>query len=155
MLMDAAPDVSMIYIQLRVSGERAPLRRLGLALLEMNICRELLFRGSCVRQKRIFAPDADRVLSCGPGPSEQRPLPVPTSTRADAYPDLPTLAEAGLTGYELTHRSAVLAPAKTPPNSIATLNDAVRKALEDPEVRRCSTSKGGVPSPTSARNCLH
>ena len=78
-----------------------------------------------------------------------RPLAVTTTVRVDAYPGLPTMAEAGLPGYELTQWYAMLAPAKTPPEIIATLNGAIRKALADPEVRRRITSEGGVPSPTS------
>jgi tripartite-type tricarboxylate transporter receptor subunit TctC len=78
-----------------------------------------------------------------------RPLAVTTTTRVDAYPDLPTMAEAGLPGYELTQWYAMLAPAKTSAEVVATLNAAMRKALEDPEVRRRITSEGGVPSPTS------
>lgn len=78
-----------------------------------------------------------------------RPLAVTTTVRVDAYPGLPTMAEAGLPGYELTQWYAMLAPAKTPPQIIATLNGAIRKALADPEVHRRITSEGGVPSPTS------
>ena len=78
-----------------------------------------------------------------------RPLAVTTTTRVDAYPDLPTMAEAGLPGYELTQWYAMLAPAKTSADVVATLNAAMRKALEDSEVRRRITSEGGVPSPTS------
>ena len=78
-----------------------------------------------------------------------RPLAVTTATRVDAYPGLPTMSEAGLPGYELTQWYALLAPAKTPPDVIATLNAAIRKALEDGEVRKRITSEGGVPSPTS------
>jgi tripartite-type tricarboxylate transporter receptor subunit TctC len=78
-----------------------------------------------------------------------RPLAVTTTTRVDAYRDLPTMAEAGLPGYELTQWYAMLAPAKTSAEVVVTLNAAMRKALEDPEVRRRITSEGGVPSPTS------
>jgi tripartite-type tricarboxylate transporter receptor subunit TctC len=78
-----------------------------------------------------------------------RPLAATTSTRVEAYPDLPTMAEAGLPGYELTQWYAMLAPAKTPPEIIGALNAAMRKALDDTEVRRRITSEGGVPSPTS------
>ena len=78
-----------------------------------------------------------------------RPLAVTTLSRVDAYPGLPTMAEAGLPGYELTQWYALLAPAKTPPEIIAVLNGAIRKALDDAEVRKRITSEGGVPSPTS------
>lgn len=83
------------------------------------------------------------------GNGRLRPLAVTTERRIDAYPNLPTMAEAGLPGYELTQWYALLAPAKTPPEIIATLNGAIRKALEDAEVRKRITSEGGAPSPTS------
>ena len=83
-----------------------------------------------------------------------RALAVTTAMRVDAYPNLPTMAEAGLPGYELTQWYALLAPAKTPPDVIAVLNSAIRKALEDAEVRRRITSEGGVPSPTSPEGLM-
>jgi tripartite-type tricarboxylate transporter receptor subunit TctC len=78
-----------------------------------------------------------------------RALGVTTTTRIEAYPELPTMAEAGLPGYELTQWYAMLAPAKTSSEIVAVLNAAMRKALDDGEVRRRITSEGGVPSPTS------
>jgi len=78
-----------------------------------------------------------------------RPLGVTVNRRIEVYPDVPTLAEAGLPGYELTQWYALLAPAKTPPEIIATLNAAMRKALADPDVAKRLTSEGGLPSPTS------
>lgn len=78
-----------------------------------------------------------------------RPLAVTTTTRVDAYPDLPTMGEAGLPGYELTQWYALLAPAKTSAEIVGTLNAAIRKALDDTEVRRRITREGGMPAPTS------
>jgi tripartite-type tricarboxylate transporter receptor subunit TctC len=69
--------------------------------------------------------------------------------RAELYPDLPTMAEAGLPGYEFTQWYAFLAPAKTPPELIAQLNAALRKALEDPEVKKRIAAEGGAATPTS------
>ena len=79
-----------------------------------------------------------------------KPLAVTVNRRIDVYPDLPTLSEAGLTGYELTQWYAMLAPARTPADIIATLNAAMRKALDDAEVKKRITSEGGIPSPTTA-----
>ena len=59
------------------------------------------------------------------------------------------MAEAGIKGYEFTQWYAILAPAKTPPEIITTLNGAVRRTLDDAEVRRRLASEGGLPSPTS------
>lgn len=79
-----------------------------------------------------------------------RPLAVTAAKRLDVYPDVPTMAEAGLPGYELTQWYAMLAPAHTPADIIATLNAAMRNALADTDVIRRLTDEGGVPSPTSA-----
>ena len=78
-----------------------------------------------------------------------KPLAVTVDRRIDVYPDLLTMSEAGVTGYELTQWYAMLAPAKTPPEIVATLNAALRKALDDPEVKKRITSEGGIPSPTT------
>jgi tripartite-type tricarboxylate transporter receptor subunit TctC len=83
------------------------------------------------------------------GNGRLRPLAVTTTTRVEAYPSLPTMAEAGLPGYELTQWYAMLAPAKTPPDVVDILNAGIRKALEDPDVRKRITSEGGMPSPTT------
>ena len=78
-----------------------------------------------------------------------RPLGVTATSRLEVYPDVPTMAEAGLPGYELTQWYAMLAPANTPADIIATLNAAMRKALADPVVIKRLTNEGGIPSPTS------
>ena len=83
-----------------------------------------------------------------------RPLAVTVTSRIEAYPNVPTMAEAGLRGYELTQWYAMLAPAKTPPEIIAILNAAMRKALADPVVRKRITSEGGLPSATSPDELL-
>jgi tripartite-type tricarboxylate transporter receptor subunit TctC len=83
------------------------------------------------------------------GNARLRALAVTTTARIDAYPNLPTMAEAGLPGYELTQWYAMLAPAKTPPEIVDVLNAAIRKALEDPDVRKRITAEGGMPSPTA------
>jgi tripartite-type tricarboxylate transporter receptor subunit TctC len=83
------------------------------------------------------------------GNGRLRPLAVTTAARIEAYPKLPTMAEAGLAGYELTQWYAMLAPAKTTPEVIDVLNAAIRKALDDPDVRKRITTEGGMPSPTT------
>ncbi len=59
---------------------------------------------------------------------------VSSLKRSALAPDLPTLDEAGLKGYELIAWFAAYAPAKTPKPVIDALNAAMRKALADPEV---------------------
>jgi tripartite-type tricarboxylate transporter receptor subunit TctC len=64
-----------------------------------------------------------------------RVLAVGTPQRLADLPDVPTLQEEGVKDFEASTPSALLAPAKTPPEVIRTLNDALNKALADPAVR--------------------
>ena len=63
-----------------------------------------------------------------------RGIAVTTGERAASFPDLPTIAEGGLSGYETYTWNALFAPAKTPPEIVRTLNAAAGKALADPTV---------------------
>lgn len=99
-----------------------------------------------------FASPATTLPFTGNG--RLRPLAVTITKRVEVYPDVPTMAEAALPGYELTQWYALLAPAKTPQDIIAVLNDAMRKALQDPDVRKRIMSEGGIPSPTSPEGLM-
>jgi tripartite-type tricarboxylate transporter receptor subunit TctC len=59
---------------------------------------------------------------------------VPTPQRVRALPDVPTIAETGVPGYEVFSSYGLLAPRGTPPAVIARIAAAVRVALETPEV---------------------
>lgn len=74
-----------------------------------------------------------------------RALAVTTRTRSSALPQLPTLAEAGLPGYELSPWFAVYAPAGTPAPAVARLNQALLEALRKPEVRQRLALIGAEP----------
>jgi tripartite-type tricarboxylate transporter receptor subunit TctC len=76
-------------------------------------------------------------------------LGVTAAKRIDVYPDIPTMAEAGYPGFELTQWYAMVAPAGTPANIIATLNAAIRNALTDPKVIQRLANDGGMPAPTT------
>jgi tripartite-type tricarboxylate transporter receptor subunit TctC len=69
--------------------------------------------------------------------------------RSDIYPDVPTMIEAGLPGYEFTQWYALLAPQKTPPELVSVLNEALRKSLDDAEVKKRIASEGGATTPSS------
>ena len=62
-----------------------------------------------------------------------RALGVTTTTRQRVLPDVPTIAEAGVPGYEFTTWHALVAPRATPPAVIAVLNDRIRTLLRTPE----------------------
>jgi tripartite-type tricarboxylate transporter receptor subunit TctC len=65
-----------------------------------------------------------------------RALATTGAKRTPSLPDLPTIAEAGVPGYEFSSWWGVLAPAGTPAAAIATFNDYVVKATRTPEVRK-------------------
>jgi tripartite-type tricarboxylate transporter receptor subunit TctC len=65
-----------------------------------------------------------------------RPLAVTTSKRTSLLPDVATVAELGLPGFEATTWHGLVAPAGTPRNIIDRLNRATIEALNDPAVRK-------------------
>lgn len=76
-----------------------------------------------------------------------RPLATTGETRHKDFPELPTMAEAGLAGYSAEQRYGMLAPAGTPPRIVLKLNAALREALSTPEVRRMLDIDGAVAQP--------
>jgi tripartite-type tricarboxylate transporter receptor subunit TctC len=82
-------------------------------------------------------------------------LAVLTKERIAAIPDIPTIAEAGVQGCESDTWHALTAPPKTPAAVIAKLNDAVNKAMADPELLQrykalSITPGGGTPAQMGA-----
>ena len=71
-----------------------------------------------------------------------RALGVATAQRSQALPDLPTLAEQGVTGYDVSVFFGVVAPAGTPAPTVAKLNKAFADALATPKVKQLFASQG-------------
>lgn len=65
-----------------------------------------------------------------------RALGVTSAQRSPAAPDTPTIAEAGLPGYEADNWYAVLVPAETPVTVVEKLNSDIRSRIELPEVKQ-------------------
>ena len=74
-----------------------------------------------------------------------RPLAVTTSARSPELPDVPTLAEAGYPGLEMTTWYGVLAPTGTPKDVLARLHDEIMKALKSPDVQKRIANLAGEP----------
>jgi tripartite-type tricarboxylate transporter receptor subunit TctC len=74
-----------------------------------------------------------------------RALGVTTRNRIAPFPDLPTIAEAGVPGYEISTWYGIWAPARTPPNIIARLQQAVATAARNPETRARFDALGAEP----------
>ena len=65
-----------------------------------------------------------------------RPLAVTTLKRFSLMPDLPTVAESGLPGFDATTWHGLVAPAGTPKDAIETLHRAMVEGLKDPETQK-------------------
>ena len=79
-----------------------------------------------------------------------RALAVTGSARLAQLPDVPTLAEAGVKGYESTGWFGVVAPAATPPQVVARLQSEMRAVLTDAEVIAGARAAGVELSPTTS-----
>jgi len=74
-----------------------------------------------------------------------RALAVTTAKRSPELPDVPTLAEAGFPGLEMTTWYGVFAPAATPKDVVARLHAEIMKALQTPEVQKRIAGLAGEP----------
>ena len=72
---------------------------------------------------------------------------VTTKERLAVLPDLPTLDESGLDGFEMTVWHGLYAPAGTPPAIIQALSAALQAAVQDPKVKERFADLGTVPVP--------
>jgi tripartite-type tricarboxylate transporter receptor subunit TctC len=78
-----------------------------------------------------------------------RSLGVSSAKRSEALPDVPTIAEAGVPGYEATTWNGIVAPAGIPRPVLAKLNAALRQALTSPTLRERFAAIGADPSPST------
>jgi tripartite-type tricarboxylate transporter receptor subunit TctC len=92
----------------------------------------------------MFAP----ILSALPhvGSGKLRALAVTDLRRAAVAPELPTMAESGLAGFEFNIWDAILAPAGTPAPVVSALNSEIVKILAMPDVQQRFAAMGVVPA---------
>jgi tripartite-type tricarboxylate transporter receptor subunit TctC len=95
----------------------------------------------------MFCPMASAVGFVRSG--NLRALAVTGAKRSTLFPDLPTVAEAGLPGYAAELHYGIVAPGGTPPPVIAKLNTALNNALADDDVRRRLAADGTETLPGS------
>ena len=74
---------------------------------------------------------------------------VGSPRRSPAAPEVPTVAESGVTGFEFVAWYGLFAPAATPQGIIGQLNVQVVKALSDPDLSQRVASQGAEPSPST------
>jgi tripartite-type tricarboxylate transporter receptor subunit TctC len=71
-----------------------------------------------------------------------RALGVTSAKRTQTLPDVPTIAESGIKGFDVSPWFGVLAPAKTPPATVSRLNQEIVKVLRNPALRERLAREG-------------
>ena len=106
------------------------------------------FRGLGEAMLGLLRYDTQLTVADIPGSIEHirsgklRALAQTGATRMPQLPDLPTLAESGVTGYEAAGFLGIWTRAGAPPQAIATLNREINQALTSPELKSYATNKG-------------
>jgi tripartite-type tricarboxylate transporter receptor subunit TctC len=113
------------------------------------------YRGSGPAINDLVGGQVDVMFDNLPSSIEQakagnlRALAVTSSARSPALPQVPTLAESGLAGFEASSWFALFAPKGTPKAITARLNDEIRKAIATPELSKRFGDLGGETRPMS------
>ncbi len=108
------------------------------------------YRGSSGARTDIIGGQVDMMFDAVTTMAEQaragkvRAIATSGRQRSAVLPDVPTLAEAGLPGYEATIWLGLMAPKGTPPAIVQQLNEAVSKIVSQPEVNQLWTKQGAV-----------
>jgi tripartite-type tricarboxylate transporter receptor subunit TctC len=76
-----------------------------------------------------------------------RPIAITTATRYPGLPDLPTVAESGVPGYEASSWFGVVVPVGTPREIVMRLNTELNRALNLPDMRERFSEQGAIPAP--------
>ena len=71
-----------------------------------------------------------------------RALAISTPQRLSQLPDVPTFTEVGITGFEVTNWYSVMGPKGLPADVVAKIDDAVKKAMNDPAIRASLVAQG-------------
>lgn len=95
--------------------------------------------------------DAVTTMTATAKEGKVRPLGTSGAKRNDLSPDVPTVSEAGVPGYETTIWLGIVAPAKTPPAVVEKLNAEITKVVNRPEVRANWAKQGAVPMTMSVK----
>jgi tripartite-type tricarboxylate transporter receptor subunit TctC len=121
--------------------------RAGLAVVHIP------YRGGAQAMTDLMGGQVDMMIEVMPNAAPQaksgrvKPLAVTTATRVAGWPDVPTIAESGLAGFDVSAWDAIFVPAGTPRPIVNRLNDAIHKALADPELRAQLQSRGAEVAP--------
>jgi tripartite-type tricarboxylate transporter receptor subunit TctC len=101
-------------------------------------------RSSVIGGHVQMAFDAITTMTENVKAGQVRALGTSASKRSSVLPDLPTIAEAGVPGYESTIWLGIMAPAGTPKPVVDKLNAEINKVIGKPEVRAAWDKQGAV-----------
>jgi tripartite-type tricarboxylate transporter receptor subunit TctC len=111
------------------------------------------YRGGAPAMVDLIAGNVDLMIEVMPAAVPQvaagrvRALAVTTLRRSAARPEVPTIDESGLPGFDVSAWDAVFAPRGTPAPIVARVADAVRRSLADPELQAGLVSRGAEAAP--------
>ena len=108
------------------------------------------YRGAAPALVDLLAGNVQFMFDPGPGlrhakEGKLKLLAVGSPKRASAYPDVPTLAESGVPGFDADTVFGVYAPGATPPALVSQLHEEINRALSTPKVQEVIRSLGAEP----------
>jgi tripartite-type tricarboxylate transporter receptor subunit TctC len=89
--------------------------------------------------------DAITTMAANANAGQVRALGTTGTKRSELTPDVPTIAEAGVPGYEATIWLGIMAPAGTPKAIVEKLNSEINKVIARPDVKEAWAKQGAVP----------
>ena len=124
------------------SGGFADLSVVLLTSMTNTKMTQVNYKGGCPAAGALLAGETQVLVSSPAAATQQlaakriRLLAVTSDTRLTAFPDAPTIAEAGVPGYEYRGWVGVFAPTGTPKPIIDKLNTEIKKAIDSPELKK-------------------
>ena len=118
--------------------------------------RHIPYKGSNPAMLDALAGNIDLLVSSVPSAMGQvragklRPLAVTSAQRSSSLPDVPTVAESGFAGFDISTWYGVFMPAGTPKPVVEQMNAAVNKLLATPEMQKAIHDQGAEPQSMSA-----
>ena len=113
------------------------------------------YKGAPLAVVDVMAGQIQMAIGALPGALPQiragqvRAIAVTTTKRSPSAPDIPTVAESGVPGYEASNWYGMLAPAATPASIITRLNSEIGRALQDAEIVQSLRRQGLEPLPST------
>jgi tripartite-type tricarboxylate transporter receptor subunit TctC len=110
------------------------------------------YKGGAASITDLIAGQVQLVISSAPSvvphvrSGRLRALAIGSAKRTPALPDVPTVAESGVPGYEYTTWYGIFAPARTPAPILGRLNAEIVRMLADPQMTQRFQSQGGDPA---------